>query len=62
MSIFSQTRFGKKAQANYKITYKDPTLYQRILLQYSYENIRNIYEQKITESKVKSGDVLDQEN
>ena len=62
MSIFSQTRFGgKKAQANYKITYKDPTYINGYYYNIPYENIRNIYEQKITESKVKSGAVLDQE-
>jgi hypothetical protein len=49
------------AQANYKITYKDPTYINGYYYNIPYENIRNIYEQKITESKVKSGDVLDQE-
>ena len=52
---------AKKAQANYKITYKDPTYINGYYYNIPYENIRNIYEQKITESKVKSGDVLDQE-
>ena len=52
---------AKKAQANYKITYKDPTYINGYYYNIPYENIRNIYEQKITESKVKSGAVLDQE-
>ncbi len=52
---------AKKAQANYKITYKDPTYIKGYYYNIPYENIRNIYEQKITESKVNSGAVLDQE-
>lgn len=53
---------SKKAQANYKITYKDPTYIKEYSYNIPYENIKNIYEQNMKESFVKSGDVLNQEN
>ena len=52
---------AKKAQTNYKITYKDPTYINGYYYNIPYENIRNIYEQKLQNLKVKSGDILDQE-
>lgn len=52
---------AKKGQANYKITYKDPTYINGYFYNIPYENIRNIYEQNISGSLVKSGDILDQE-
>lgn len=52
---------AKKAQSNYKITYKDPTYIDGYFYNIPYENIRNIYEKNINASLVKSGDVLDQE-
>mgnify|MGYP000243364547 CR=1 FL=1 len=53
---------SKKAEANYKITHKDPTYISSYSYNIPYENIKNIYEQKISESFVKSGTVLNQEN
>lgn len=51
---------AKKAQANYKISYKDPTYINGYFYNIPYENIRNIYEQHINESMVKSGKILDE--
>lgn len=52
---------AKKAQANYRITYKEPTYISDYNYHIPYENIKNIYEQNIKDSFVKSGDVLNQE-
>ena len=49
---------AKKHKPITKITYKDPTYINGYYYNIPYENIRNIYEQKITESKVKSGAIL----
>lgn len=51
---------AKKAQANYKITYNDPTYIKEYFYNIPYDNIRNIYEQNINESLIKSGQVLDE--
>lgn len=51
---------ARKAKANYKITYKDPTYINGYFYNIPYENIRNIYEQHINESLVKSGEILDE--
>ena len=51
---------AKKAQINYKIAYKNPTFINGYYYNIPYENIRNIYEQSINESLVKSGQVLDE--
>lgn len=51
---------ARKAKANYKITYKDPTYINGYFYNIPYENIRNIYESRINESHVKSGEILDE--
>lgn len=50
----------KKAEATYKITYKDPTFIDSYLYNIPYPQIKDIYTGNIKESLIKSGDVLDQ--
>lgn len=51
----------KKAKAQYKITYGEPTFISQYSYKIPYENIKEIYEQKKAESLVKSGQILNQE-
>ncbi len=53
---------AKKATANYIITNNDPTYIKDYFYDIPYDNIKNIYEQTVNESFVKSGKILDQEN
>lgn len=53
---------AKKAQATYKITYKDPTFIKDFTYKIPYENIKNIYEGNLKESNIKSGEILNQVN
>lgn len=53
---------AKKAQATYKITYKDPTFIKDYTYNIPYDNIRALYEANIKDSYVKSGTILNQVN
>ncbi len=53
---------AKKAQATYKITYKDPTFIKDFTYKIPYENIKSIYEGNLKESNIKSGEILNQVN
>lgn len=52
---------AKKAQANYKIQYNDPTYIKELKYDIPYPNVQNLYEASLKDSFLKSGQPLDQE-
>lgn len=51
---------GKKAEVNYIITHKDPTYTKDYFYNIPDQNIRSIYESKLSKSLVKKGQILDE--
>jgi len=51
---------GKKAEVNYIITHKDPTYTKDYFYNIPDQNVRNIYESKLSKSLVKKGQILDE--
>lgn len=50
----------KKAEVNYVITHKDPTFTKDYFYNIPDQNIRNIYESKLSKSLVRKGQILDE--